>query len=328
MLSVDEILDVDDPLYVDHSSEVLFGSDALLEELDSEDEEKQDAPSDVHFLNTSIVVDGAYKNFLPLEAHEEDVKLYRSLRVFRDDRVCTLVLQPGDVIFIQDDNAVSASLGVTKRFANSVTKSGDHKSVHCLIVTANTGLNCQVAHITTKQGGLLSYIEDPLDYSQFDDAYMPDNVVSIDGPVYRLKNEELAALSAQIAITLVTQYKVDYHIRHSVNSAFRRSHVGTYLDDKHGQIFKPRLSLLDKVKQKIQHTVVQPRISLFCSEFVIKCYQEALAQLHAEVNEETGRFIDIKGSASTPMAFEGFVAHNAENFGDWECVGQLHAEYM
>eukprot|EP00475_Leptophrys_vorax_P012850 TRINITY_DN19219_c0_g1_i3.p1 TRINITY_DN19219_c0_g1~~TRINITY_DN19219_c0_g1_i3.p1 ORF type:complete len:411 (+),score=102.50 TRINITY_DN19219_c0_g1_i3:18-1250(+) len=69
------------------------------------------------------------------------------------------------------------------------------------------------------------------------------------------------------------------------------------------------------------------KLSLFCSEFVIKCYQEALAHTNRQLDAAEIRVIDLRAEACTPMAFEGFLALNEQSHRDWRRIGRLHAEF-
>jgi hypothetical protein len=98
----------------------------------------------------------------------------------------------------------------------------------------------------------------------------------------------------------------------------------------------PRLETLDSNQLNAQ-TISQKstedggdcpvKLSLFCSEFVIKCYQEALAHTRRKLDPEEIRVINLRGEACSPMAFEGFLSLNEKDHHDWKLVGSLHAEF-
>jgi hypothetical protein len=81
--------------------------------------------------------------------------------------------------------------------------------------------------------------------------------------------------------------------------------------------------------QKITEASGAPlKLSLFCSEFVIKSFQEALAHIDRVLVDADIRIMDIRGEACSPMAFEGFLAMNERHSQDWRRIGHIHAEFM
>eukprot|EP00475_Leptophrys_vorax_P014824 TRINITY_DN21088_c0_g1_i1.p1 TRINITY_DN21088_c0_g1~~TRINITY_DN21088_c0_g1_i1.p1 ORF type:complete len:351 (-),score=76.35 TRINITY_DN21088_c0_g1_i1:28-1056(-) len=69
------------------------------------------------------------------------------------------------------------------------------------------------------------------------------------------------------------------------------------------------------------------KLSLFCSEFIIKCYQEALAHTERLLEQSEVRVIDLRGEACSPMTFEGFLAENERVYHDWQKCGKIYAEF-
>eukprot|EP00475_Leptophrys_vorax_P045450 TRINITY_DN9425_c0_g1_i1.p1 TRINITY_DN9425_c0_g1~~TRINITY_DN9425_c0_g1_i1.p1 ORF type:complete len:610 (-),score=146.80 TRINITY_DN9425_c0_g1_i1:30-1685(-) len=323
----------------------------------------------------------------------------RKLRLLPPKAVKTLTsvcdLQPGDIIFIQQFNAVAFSQSVTRLFANTMTREGRHDSVHCMIVTSANGISAHVAHVT-QDGGLSSFIEDPINPLEYRKLGMepPDSNTArgFHGGVYRLAcSEEIREKAAAIAAGLVESFNISYNTANAIGSVMKNVEAGKYLNSiqqkqvvtrleskknrrslshadgsylsvrpqfisqdaaemktlasapkassSHtcaivGGLFK--LEKMDKSKFEVQTehqqlfvTCGSPlKLSLFCSEFIIKCYQEALAHIHHVLGESELRCVDLNGEACSPMAFEGFLARNAKTHGDWQSMGDLYAEFL
>lgn len=265
----------------------------------------------------SIILDDSVK-FLSERATSEEIQADRAIRSpRRESHIQVHDLLAGDVIFVKKRNAVSSAQGILKALKIS---SGESTSAHCMIVTQNTGLSCQVAHITTS-GGVIAYLEDPLDRSKVDSVFWPDKVAELVGTVYRLEcAQDIARLTSKIALALISDYKIGYSIAQTMNSLFKPVKAGGYLKSKKTKIFN----------SKVSNPEQKPDLQLFCSEFVIKCYQEAIVQTESELEipEEDHRWIDLNGSACPPMVFEDFLVSNMSKHGDWKHLGLLTAEFM
>eukprot|EP00475_Leptophrys_vorax_P029777 TRINITY_DN4400_c0_g1_i1.p1 TRINITY_DN4400_c0_g1~~TRINITY_DN4400_c0_g1_i1.p1 ORF type:complete len:506 (-),score=142.55 TRINITY_DN4400_c0_g1_i1:223-1740(-) len=318
-------------------------------------------------------------------------------------------LQVGDIVFVQDFNAVALSQTLTKVFSTGVTKFGHSESVHCMIVTDSNGVNVQVAHVT-RDGGALAYIEDPVNPDEFVKLGMEPPAPSTEGfkgIAYRLTSlDEVRTKAADVATQLIEGYRISYSTKRGIGSVFRDPKVGHFLSAHHKRIFKQKqskklrrsqslITTLDQIKKKLtsfESTAAHPapetvfsappsiigheieekkeartlsstgrftalgaltsadrssaiedqktsaevaptsnvplKVSLFCSEFVIKCYQEALAHIPRVLVDEDLRIMDIRGEACSPMALEGFLLVNESTFGDWQMIGRVQAEFM
>jgi hypothetical protein len=182
-----------------------------------------------------------------------------------------------------------------------------------MVVVESSGLHARIAHVVTG-GGALAYIEDPVDTDKVKEmgVDMNESKTSL-GLVYRLECTSLATLAAQVAQFVLSEYSVDYGTSKSIRSAFKKSHLGSHLEHRDKTIFK----FEDK------------HISLFCSEFVIKCFQEALAQMEDQTKAlEWIKAVDLKASSSTPMIFEAFLRENDDAKTKWKTTGKLNFDFM
>jgi hypothetical protein len=68
------------------------------------------------------------------------------------------------------------------------------------------------------------------------------------------------------------------------------------------------------------------KVDLFCSEFIIKCFQEALAHItDRKLSEDELESIDLKANASSPMLFEGYITNHRKS---WTRLGKILVEFM
>jgi len=143
--------------------------------------------------------------------------------------------------------------------------------------------------------------------------------------------------------------KIKYSTGKSIRSAFLDPKAGSYLQGKRTSVFKRKVrksfnsdsgsdegldGLLrhlndpENVTEEIPEASEAFKLRVFCSEFVIKCYQEALSHLDKDWILDEIRALDIRGDACTPMCFEGFIKKNILEHRDWKAVGTLRAEYL
>jgi hypothetical protein len=349
---------------------------------------------------------------------QDQLELLRKLRKLPNadgDVISVCDLQVGDVVFVQEFNAVAFSQKITQVFSQKMAKTGRSNSVHCMIVVANNGVTTKVAHVT-RDGGVVHYIEDPLRISEFErnglEAPESGSMRGFNGTVYRLESSrEIREKAAEVAMELVEGFRISYATSNAIGSVLKNPRAGNYLgaesrqgvlipnvpigvkqgvastlsqvppedeesdlrfllnacfpcfakakeeekdirseplielnDNSSGRTidakkkFGKRLTRLDELdrkafeeqsrEQKEQEASGAPiKLCLFCSEFIIKCYQEALAHIDRLLEQKEVRIIDLRGDACSPMAFEGFLAENAKLYHDWKSCGKLYAEF-
>jgi hypothetical protein len=279
-------------------------------------------------------------------------KFHRNLSEIDKDQVSVEHLKVGDVLFVKGSNAVFLSQKLARFIAMDKSKYGDAETVHCLIVTQANEIHVRVSHVN-RRGGLHSFLEDPINVDEFKKAGLEysEEAHTIHAVVYRLKYQDIGEKAAGVAAGLVDRSMVQFSVQRGIKSIFRNPKIGTYLSENQKHIFNPKkkYSVFATIKRFFKRYVSSPeRISAvetkkipeakedeqqeaqyfdtFCSEFVIKCFQEALAHIEdRNLSPEELSSIDLKGNASSPMLFEGYVAKNTQS---WTRIGKLTAEFM
>lgn len=230
-------------------------------------------------------------------------------------------LEAGDIVLVQGTNIVNLSQTLTHTFSRPITRMGRSNTVHCMLVTQVDQLFSKVAHIT-RLGAEISILEDPVNPEAFiKEGFDPptrDPLKIVQGTVFRLEsNPRLSLMASNIALELVNDYQVHYNFPKSFRSVFRNPRIGRFLSSKRTPIFKPRSS-----KRGFS-------MSLFCSEFIIKCYQESFSHLDpSDIGPDTFRTMDLHGSACSPCCLEGFLRSNSILCGDWREVGHLDSDIL
>lgn len=213
-------------------------------------------------------------------------------------------LKEGDVFIVRGFNAVTASQLITQLFSPPVTRRGSYTSVHAMIVVAVQDDYLTVCHVV-RTGASQDYIRD----STMADLQRGSKIQVFEASVYRLphyKHRRLARAAAEEARLLVESRRIGFSHWGSIGSVFKDLKVDEKIDWK---------SLYDLDGRE--------PLKMFCSEFIVKCYQNAMRKLGLRNDPYVTRTLSISADACTPMALEGYFLHNREMYQDWQYVGDV-----